>query len=378
MRIKRSAALMGITASLALSGFMGSGSDDKSPQWKGKVETIDGVKVVHNPNVPVYGEVKLELQKDLSIGRADDEKYLFFRLRGIDVDPEGNIYVADMRNYRIQKFDKTGTYLLTFGRQGQGPGEFELPTTVHIDRKTGNVLVRDQVYTIELFDPDGNPIRSMRLENAVQDFRVAPDGTILALMNTISETTATHHLCRVGSDGQVAKNYAEAPYTMYLERTGDGISGGTTGQELAIQFNILDDCSFVYGYSKEYELTVMDFSGRVLYRIRKDEPYPTFTSGEKAGYKRIPVPDFKPHFYAIFTDDFGRIYVQRNKTWAEETNIQKAIDVFSKEGHFLYKTKLPKNTQLIGNGYIYALESDEEELIKRYKIKNWNTLKSGL
>lgn len=350
----------------------------QGPQWKGKIETIDGVKVVRNPNVPVYGEIKLELQEDLKIGRADDEKYLFYRLRGIDVDHEGNIYVADMSNYRIQKFDKTGKYLLTFGRKGQGPGEFDLPFNVHIDENTGNVLVQDQAYTIEFFTPDAKPIRSIRLEHAYRDFRVAPDGTILALMMTTSGTQASHLLAKVSPEGKVAQTYAEALYTMHIEKRGETTISSTSGQELAIQFNVLDDRSFVYGYSKEYELTVMDFFGKVLCRIKKDEPYPKFTAKEKVRYKGIAPPEFKPYFYAIFTDDLGRIYVQRNKTWAEEENIQKEIDVFSKEGIFLYKTKLPKHTFIIRNGYAYTLEAEEEELIKRYKIKNWSTIKSGL
>jgi hypothetical protein len=76
------------------------------------------------------------------------------------------------------------------------------------------------------------------------------------------------------------------------------------------------------------------------------------------------------------TDDLGRIYVQRNKTWAEEGNVQKQIDVFSKEGYFLYQTKLPKNTRVIRNGYVYALEEDEEEYVKRFRIRNWDSIKS--
>jgi hypothetical protein len=350
----------------------------QNPQWKGKIEIKDGLRVVLNPNVPVYGEIKLELQEDLKIGRADDENYLFYRLRGIDVDHEGNIYVADMSNYRIQKFDKTGKYLSTFGRKGQGPGEFDLPFNVHIDQSTRNVLVQDQAYTIEYFSPDGQPIRSVRLEHGYQDFRVAPDGTILALMMTSSGTQATHLLVKVSPEGKVVQTYAEALYTMYIEMRGESTISSTSGQELAIQFNILDDRSFVYGYSKDYELTVMDFFGKVLCRIKKDEPYPKFTAKEKARYKRIASPEFKPYFYGIFTDDLGRIYVQRNKTWAEEENIEKEIDVFSKDGIFLFKTKLPKRTFIIRNGYVYALEADEEEVIKRYKIKNWDSIKSEL
>jgi len=39
-------------------------------EWKGKIETVDGVKVVHNPRAPLYGDVQLDLAEDLSIGRS--------------------------------------------------------------------------------------------------------------------------------------------------------------------------------------------------------------------------------------------------------------------------------------------------------------------
>lgn len=378
MRFKLPAVFFGIVIAV-FCWIPGNGdSAGQTSQWKGKIESIDGVKVVRNPNMPVYGDIKLELQEELKIGRADDENYLFYRLRGIDVDAEGNIYVADMSNYRIQKFDKTGKYLLTFGRKGQGPGEFDLPTTVRIEEKTGNILVQDLVAVIEVFAPDGKPIRAIRPEHTNRDFQVAPDGSIVALMMTTSGNQASHLLGKLALDGKVVQTYAEALYTMFIERRGEGTISSISGQELAIQFNLLDAQSIIYGYSKEYELTVMDFFGKVLYRITKDEPYPKFTAKEKAGYKRTSTPEFKPYFYAIFTDNLGRIYVQRNKTWAEEGNIQKEIDVFSREGIFLYKTKLPKHTYIIRNGYIYTLEADEDEFIKRYKIKNWDLIKSGL
>jgi len=114
-------------------------------EWKGKIEIEDGVKVIKNPKEPLYGEIKFELEEDLSIGEEDDDNYMFFGVGDIEVDSQENIYVADKRNYRIQKFDRNGNYVQTIGRQGQGPGEFELPTRIRINETTGDIYVKDLV-----------------------------------------------------------------------------------------------------------------------------------------------------------------------------------------------------------------------------------------
>lgn len=378
MKHKQQTAAIGILAGFFLIGLCVSATSGQNTQWKGNIETVDGVKVVRNPKKPLYGDIKLDLEEDLKIGKPDDPNYLFYRVRGLDVDKDGNIYVADMSNFRIQKFDKTGKYLLTIGRKGQGPGEFDLPTTVHIEEKTGNILVQDQAYTIEIFAADGKPIRSMRLENAFRGFSITSDGTIVALMTVTSGTTANHRLARISPEGKAAQVYVDVPYTMHIEQVAGGTMSVTTGHELAIQFDRIGGDSFVNGYSKEYSFSIIDIAGKPLLRFTKEEPAPKFTSKEKARFKRIPIPENKPYFYALFTDDMGRIYVQRNNTWAEEGDIRKEIDVFSRDGYFLYRTKLPKHTAVIGSGYVYALEVNDDEIIKRFKIKNWGTFKSGL
>jgi len=60
--------------------------DSQKVEWKGEITTEKGVKVVKNPREPLYGEIKLELKEDLSIGREEDENYLFYMVRGIALD----------------------------------------------------------------------------------------------------------------------------------------------------------------------------------------------------------------------------------------------------------------------------------------------------
>ena len=49
----------------------------------------------------------------------------FQRQGGLAVGPEGSVYAGDPDNYRIEKFDSEGHFLLEFGEEGTGPGQFQ-------------------------------------------------------------------------------------------------------------------------------------------------------------------------------------------------------------------------------------------------------------
>src|SRR5438876_1123667 len=73
---------------------------------------------------------------------------------GVAVDRNGNVFVADTDNERIQKFDNGGTFLTTWGSAGTGPGQFNVPR-VAVDG-SGNVFVADAFNNrIQKFDNGG-------------------------------------------------------------------------------------------------------------------------------------------------------------------------------------------------------------------------------
>jgi tripartite motif-containing protein 71 len=76
----------------------------------------------------------------------------------ISLDRQGNIYVADWGNHRIQKFSPDGAVLGMFGTDGNGPGQIHLPSGIAVDRD-GNMYVSDSDnWRMIKFAPDGTPV----------------------------------------------------------------------------------------------------------------------------------------------------------------------------------------------------------------------------
>jgi len=80
----------------------------------------------------------------------------FNRPVSIAIDKQGNLYIADMYNHRIQKFNSNGTYVTQWGTFGAGQGQFSSPSAVAVDSR-GYVYVADSNnYRIQQFNSNGS------------------------------------------------------------------------------------------------------------------------------------------------------------------------------------------------------------------------------
>jgi DNA-binding beta-propeller fold protein YncE len=61
----------------------------------------------------------------------------------VAVAPDGSIYVTDQRNWRIEKFSANGTFLLAWGNRGGGNYGFDYARGIAVDPTDGDVLVAD-------------------------------------------------------------------------------------------------------------------------------------------------------------------------------------------------------------------------------------------
>ena len=369
-------------------------------EWRGEIEYENGVKVVKNPAEPVYGEILLDLEDDLSIGREDDDNYVFYRVRKIDVDDQGNIYVLEGGNCRLQKFDPDGQYLQTIGKKGQGPGEFERPSKLSFGEE--NNIYISEYRKIHIFNGKGKFINSILLSDFTTDFSIASDKSIFGIASIRTDVESKQCIVKLDTKGKMIKNIAQFDYPAKpVQRK--GTDGTTMAFGLSHQYN--QDLYFsravadkhIYAYSSEYSLFRVNLEGNLELIIKKEEPQHSISQKEKNKiYERyshleekwpkgvvkeaFQFPSHRPYFNGIVTDERGRIYVRRVKPVTDESE-EAEFDIFSKEGYYLYKTNLPFTPEVIKNGYFYGHHSSEETgevRIKRYTVKNWDKIAEGI
>ncbi len=74
---------------------------------------------------------------------------------GIAYD-DGNLYVTEAGNQRVQEFSTSGAYVNKFGSEGTGNGQFKVPYAIAVGPKTGNLYVTDRGNNrVEVFTPAG-------------------------------------------------------------------------------------------------------------------------------------------------------------------------------------------------------------------------------
>jgi DNA-binding beta-propeller fold protein YncE len=75
--------------------------------------------------------------------------------QGAAVDADGNLYVTDTLNNRVEIFDADGNFVSEFGKHGDGPGYFARPKGIAVD-SDGHIWVADQMNDrLQVFNREG-------------------------------------------------------------------------------------------------------------------------------------------------------------------------------------------------------------------------------
>ena len=128
----------------------------------------------------------------------------FFDPEGIAIDGQGNVYVSEVTNNRIQKLNRDGTSQAVFGGpQGAAPGQFNAPFGLSLDR-VGNLYVADlNNNRVQKLSPRGDPLATFGTGSGAGNGQlVQPRGVAVdAAGNVYVSDTQNHRVEAFGPDG---------------------------------------------------------------------------------------------------------------------------------------------------------------------------------
>jgi hypothetical protein len=93
-----------------------------------------------------------------SIGEAGYEEGELFKPTHVAVDQEGNLYVNDAFNFRIQKFDAFGAFIRTYGYHSDSPGGFARPKGIAVSRENHLYVVDTAFENAQIFDSESGQL----------------------------------------------------------------------------------------------------------------------------------------------------------------------------------------------------------------------------
>ena len=395
--------LVGFPILTVIAGFLFLSCGSSGEEWNAVSEKADGVTVVKNPEDPKFGQINPDLVENLVIGNDEDENFQFYRVSVVTLDSEENIYVLDSGNCRVQKFDRDGRYLLTYGRKGQGPGEFTNPSAFYVDGR--KYLYVSEARKIEVFDESGRYKKSIALENSIQEFFIDKHGNIVTHCIVSDGEGSKKRIIKLSPEGKILETLAEFSDVRAVRNREEG--GRTVTFKAYHQYNYwpyiypVDANSFVYAYPSDYKIYITESDGGLRMVLEKEAvPIPisreekeSIMNGieSRAGERGIKLtkevleaacqfPPHRPFFHRILVDERGRIYVREARSVLERSE-GVLFDVFGKDGFYLYRLELPFTPEVIHKGYCYDVFTSAETggvRIKRYSFNGYDRLKTGI
>lgn len=180
------------------------------------VETVvrdsAGVEIVENPSVDRM--LPLDVAEIASLVPPDSA--LTPVPWGVAAEPtSGKIFVADWAGFRVAVFDQTGSFVDNYGREGEGPGEFQSPSAVAVDG-SGSLAVWDTGRRIiSRWSSEGELLSEQRPEVAYwgPGFAITPNRMIAVTSESAPDGTGLHQRLVSWSSGDV-----RTIYTLTLEQ----------------------------------------------------------------------------------------------------------------------------------------------------------------
>lgn len=342
----------------------------KRSEWQGTVEEVKGVRVVKNPEEPIYGADIFDLTEELLISSESDDYPLINVMSKIQVDKNNDIYILDHKSRQVFRFNSRGDYVNNFGRKGAGPGEFQSPFSFDIIGDSEIVILDQSRRYFCIFSLSGEYLREINAVRVPSIRRLVFDSknniyctnTVwgnqisipLKKYNSSFEEILTIEQIEFQLDRKIRKFYQYPDIFMGIKRNDD----------------------IVWANNMKYEINISNDTGRIIMKIIKDyTPVDIKEEDIKKELKNnhipqdqnVNFPKYYPPFQFFIIDDKDRIYV---KTYREAENGGYYYDIFDFSGKYMASIVLKTTPRLIKRDRLYSIEENEAGIqgLRRYKI----------
>lgn len=234
---------------------------------------------VANPDAPRNGRVEAGMEELFHLGGFSEAEEEFFGVvASALLAGNGDSYFLDEQLCEVRVFDAQGNYLRTFGREGEGPGEFRMARDLLLlpDGQIG--VIYGQQTRMAKYGLDGS---------IGKDLSLTPEGTRFAFMmgaqsrggqmvlqqhsSSIkdNEMTSTMSMLGMDADGNVTHTYSESSTTKKLD--GPNISISISDDDMANAWVLLEDGSLAINESdEEYRIDILGADGELIRTITRD------------------------------------------------------------------------------------------------------------
>jgi len=321
----------------------------------------NGIAVDSNGNVYVADTENQRIQKFTPNGQfvtkwgsSGSENGQFGFPSGIAVDSSGNVYVADTNNHRIQKFTSNGQFTAKWGSYGSGDGQFGSPSGIAVDN-SGNVYIADtNNHRIQKFTSNGQFTAKWGSSGSGNGQFNRPSGIALDNSgNVYVADTWNQRIQKFTSNGQFTAKWGSSG-------SGDGQFGFPSGIALDNNGNIY-------------------VADTLNYRIQKFTPNGQFAAkwgSEGNGDGQFDNP------YGIAVDNSGNVYVAdtENQRIQKFTNDGEFVTKWGSEGSADGQFFSPQSIAVDSSGNVYVADTNNHR-IQKFKsngqfIAKWGSVGS--
>ena len=350
-----------------------------------KIKTVDGVTVVSNGKKPnrVEGQPsRFVLKEEQSIGGGADPDKSLSQVSTFAVDDEGTVFALDFKDQKVKVYDRTGKFLRSIGKPGQGPGELGMASGIQLIGNDTLVIEDATNRRLAQFKPTGEFIKNVATSGMLGLVGVLYDdkGNVLGREMGLAEDNSKMFF-------EIKKFDPDLKPLFILDKIEFPVPVPGSGAKM----NILDLISvyqfgpggnIYYGRNARYDIKVYGPEGKHIRTIQKDYDSVKVTQKDiDEMLERIPnvaggvnikdmfaFPDVFPPFQNFLLDDQGRIFV---RTYTKgKAKGEYVIDVFDPEGRFIAQFITKSNLVLFKGSKAYGIEESDEgyQTIKRYAV----------